>query len=292
MKQRLISLDAVEITVIDEADHMADLLVLPGVTRIVAATPAGGQRLLFSATLDNGVDKLVKRFLRDQASHCVDELNAQVSTMTHHVFHVAGVEANESRCTAASGPGAGSSTCERNITPQARQQLTELGYRPVDLHGNLSSLRAIAISPCSPQVRPGFLWQPISPRAACTSTRSSWWSTSIRPASKAICIFRRTARAGNAGDVPRWACRVAREQTRRSHRRAGPGTGVARGRPARPPKRIRTDGENPPLPSAGPHPLAATFPASAVGVVPATTWLPASDTSRNAGRHLTFVLGG
>ncbi len=63
MKQRLISLDAVEITVIDEADHMADLGFLPGVTRILAATPAGGQRLLFSATLDNGVDKLVKRFL-------------------------------------------------------------------------------------------------------------------------------------------------------------------------------------------------------------------------------------
>ena len=54
MKQRLISLDAVEITVIDEADHMADLGFLPDVTRILAAAPAGGQRLLFSATLDNG----------------------------------------------------------------------------------------------------------------------------------------------------------------------------------------------------------------------------------------------
>lgn len=64
MKQRLISLDSVQITVIDEADHMADLGFLPGVTRILAATPTGGQRLLFSATLDNGVDKLVKRFLR------------------------------------------------------------------------------------------------------------------------------------------------------------------------------------------------------------------------------------
>ncbi|HEY7051101.1 MAG TPA: DEAD/DEAH box helicase, partial [Mycobacterium sp.] len=63
MRQRLISLDAVEITVIDEADHMADLGFLPGVTRILNATPKGGQRLLFSATLDNGVDKLVNRFL-------------------------------------------------------------------------------------------------------------------------------------------------------------------------------------------------------------------------------------
>ena len=60
MRQRLISLDSVQITVIDEADHMADLGFLPGVTRILAATPNGGQRMLFSATLDNGVDKLVK----------------------------------------------------------------------------------------------------------------------------------------------------------------------------------------------------------------------------------------
>ena len=67
--QSLVPIDAVEITVIDEADHMADLGFLPGVTRILAATPAGGQRLLFSATLDNGVDKLVKRFLRNPVSH-------------------------------------------------------------------------------------------------------------------------------------------------------------------------------------------------------------------------------
>ena len=65
MRQRLISLDAVEITVLDEADHMADLGFLPGVTRILAATPSNGQRLMFSATLDNGVDKLVKRFLHN-----------------------------------------------------------------------------------------------------------------------------------------------------------------------------------------------------------------------------------
>ncbi len=95
MRQRLISLDAVEITVIDEADHMADLGFLPGVTRILAATPAAGQRLLFSATLDNGVDKLVKRFLRNEVLHSVDETNSPVSEMTHHVFHVASVDAKK-----------------------------------------------------------------------------------------------------------------------------------------------------------------------------------------------------
>ncbi|MFP5483762.1 MAG: DEAD/DEAH box helicase, partial [Gammaproteobacteria bacterium] len=63
MGQGLLSLDAVQITVLDEADHMADLGFLPVVTRILNATPKTGQRLLFSATLDNGVDKLVNRFL-------------------------------------------------------------------------------------------------------------------------------------------------------------------------------------------------------------------------------------
>ncbi len=95
MKQRLISLDSIEITVIDEADHMADLGFLPGVTRILAATPSGGQRLLFSATLDNDVDKLVDRFLRNAVLHSVDGSHSPVPEMTHHVFHVSGVQAKK-----------------------------------------------------------------------------------------------------------------------------------------------------------------------------------------------------
>ena len=86
MKQGLIRLDRVEITVLDEADHMADLGFLPVVTRILSATPQNGQRLLFSATLDNGVDKLVKRFLHNEVLHSVDEANSPVAAMTHHVF--------------------------------------------------------------------------------------------------------------------------------------------------------------------------------------------------------------
>ena len=63
MKQGFVFLDAVEITVLDEADHMADLGFLPVVTRIMDKTPQSGQRMLFSATLDNGVDKLVRRYI-------------------------------------------------------------------------------------------------------------------------------------------------------------------------------------------------------------------------------------
>jgi superfamily II DNA/RNA helicase len=61
------TLDDIQITVIDEADHMADLGFLPAVSKILDATPADGQRLLFSATLDRGVGRLVKSYLTDPA---------------------------------------------------------------------------------------------------------------------------------------------------------------------------------------------------------------------------------
>ncbi|MGB6516759.1 MAG: DEAD/DEAH box helicase, partial [Mycobacterium sp.] len=140
MRQRLISLDSVQITVLDEADHMADLGFLPGVTRILAATPAGGQRLLFSATLDNGVDKLVKRFLRGPVSHSVDEVNSPVSEMTHHVFHVAGADAKKELIHRLAS-GSGRRILFMRTKHQARKlarQLTEAGVPSVDLHGNLS----------------------------------------------------------------------------------------------------------------------------------------------------------
>ncbi|MGW4245120.1 DEAD/DEAH box helicase, partial [Nocardia sp. NPDC004722] len=140
MKQGLIKLDAVEITIIDEADHMADLGFLPGVTRILAATPETGQRLLFSATLDNGVNKLVNRFLPDAVKHSVDEANSPVAAMTHHVFEVSSADAKRAVVQRlASGS-------ERRILftrtkHQARKlakQLTVAGIPAVDLHGNLS----------------------------------------------------------------------------------------------------------------------------------------------------------
>jgi len=140
MKQRLISLHSVQITVIDEADHMADLGFLPGVTRILAATPTGGQRMMFSATLDNGVDKLVTRFLRNEVLHSVDGANSPVPAMTHHVFHVSGVEAKKELVHRLAS-GTGRRILFMRTKHQARKlakQLTESGVPAVDLHGNLS----------------------------------------------------------------------------------------------------------------------------------------------------------
>ncbi|MFI7069198.1 DEAD/DEAH box helicase [Micromonospora sp. WMMD754] len=79
-------LDDVEITVLDEADQMADMGFLPEVTELLAKTPADAQRLLFSATLDNDVDTLVKRFMTDPVTHSTAPATAAVSTMDHHLL--------------------------------------------------------------------------------------------------------------------------------------------------------------------------------------------------------------
>jgi superfamily II DNA/RNA helicase len=79
-------LDQVEITVLDEADQMADMGFLPEVTELLAKTPASAQRLLFSATLDGDVDALVKRFMTDPVTHSTAPAEASVSTMDHHLL--------------------------------------------------------------------------------------------------------------------------------------------------------------------------------------------------------------
>jgi len=142
MKQGFVHLDAIEITVLDEADHMADLGFLPVVTRIMDKTPQNGQRLLFSATLDNGVDKLVRRYLHNEVLHSVDEANSHVAAMTHHVFEVAGVdEKNELVRTLASGTGRRILFMRtKHHAKKLAKQLTDAGIPSVDLHGNLSQV--------------------------------------------------------------------------------------------------------------------------------------------------------
>jgi superfamily II DNA/RNA helicase len=137
--QGFCDLSAVEITVLDEADHMADLGFLPGVRRLLDRTPQNGQRLLFSATLDNGVDVLVKRYLHQPVTHSVDPAVAPVSTMTHHVFSVSAADKPAVIQELAAGQ-------ERSLlfmrtkhtAKRLAKQLTAAGIPAVELHGNLS----------------------------------------------------------------------------------------------------------------------------------------------------------
>ncbi|MBO1900874.1 DEAD/DEAH box helicase [Leucobacter weissii] len=140
MRQRLISLDGVEITVLDEADHMADMGFLPVVTRILNATPKQGQRLLFSATLDNGVDNVVKKYLHDPILHSVDSAESPVPQLTHHVFEVAGTEQKNALIEALAS-GSERRILFTRMKHQAKKlakQLTARGIPAVELQGNLS----------------------------------------------------------------------------------------------------------------------------------------------------------
>ncbi|AWB83985.1 DEAD/DEAH box helicase [Corynebacterium liangguodongii] len=76
--------DAVEITALDEADQMADMGFLPQVRKLLDRTPSGGQRLLFSATLDGDVEKLIARYMHDPVTHSTAPAQAAVDTMTHY----------------------------------------------------------------------------------------------------------------------------------------------------------------------------------------------------------------
>ncbi|MGZ4503224.1 MAG: DEAD/DEAH box helicase [Nocardioidaceae bacterium] len=132
-------LGAVQVTVLDEADHMADLGFLPVVRRLLDGTPRDAQRLLFSATLDAGVDVLVKRYLTDPVTHSVDSAQSPVATMTHHVLHVA----KESRLPVlvdlAAAPGRTVVfTRTKHGAKNLARQLVAQGVPAVELHGNLS----------------------------------------------------------------------------------------------------------------------------------------------------------
>ncbi len=127
----------VEITVIDEADQMADLGFLPVVRRLLETTPDGGQRMLFSATLDAAVDVLARRFLSDPVLHSVDE-NSSPAEIEHHVLTVDA--ANRVAVIAALAGGEKRSlvfTRTKHGAERLARQLTQAGIPAAELHGNL-----------------------------------------------------------------------------------------------------------------------------------------------------------
>jgi superfamily II DNA/RNA helicase len=138
MRSGHVKLDAVEITVLDEADHMADLGFLPEVRRIMDQTPSRGQRMLFSATLDNGVDVLVKRFMNDPITHSVDSAQSPVSTMEHHVLHLEETHRLPVLVDLTAAPGRTLVfTRTKSRAKALTRKLVASGVPAVELHGNL-----------------------------------------------------------------------------------------------------------------------------------------------------------
>jgi superfamily II DNA/RNA helicase len=151
IKEGHASLDAVEVTVLDEADHMTDLGFLPDVRWLMDQTPTRGQRLLFSATLDAAVDVLIRRFLTDPILHSVDPAVAPVSTMTHHLLHVRDDDRLPVLVDLAASPGRTLVfTRTKHGAKRLTGQLNAAGVASVELHGNLAqnardrNLRAFA----------------------------------------------------------------------------------------------------------------------------------------------------
>lgn len=139
MGQGHADLSAIEITVLDEADHMADLGFLPGVRRIMDKTPQSGQRLLFSATLDKAIDVLVKRFLSNPVTHEADSAQSPVATMHHHVLHLSREQRVPVLVDLTSAPGRTVVFTRTKYGAKAlARQLNKSGVPSVELHGNLS----------------------------------------------------------------------------------------------------------------------------------------------------------
>ena len=127
----------VEISVLDEADHMADLGFLPAVRRLLDATPAGGQRMLFSATLDGAVDVLARRFLVSPARHAVDP-TAPPAQIAHHLLTVAPADrVGVVRALTAGNNRSLVFTRTKHGAAKLAKQLTAVGVPAAELHSNL-----------------------------------------------------------------------------------------------------------------------------------------------------------
>ena len=132
--------DDIELTVLDEADHLCDLGFYPAVDKLVGMTPEGSQRMLLSATLDGDVDLLVRTHLRDPRLHELDPNHGAVTTMTHHTLTVGGFKEKVDaavRLVEANGRTI-VFTRTREGAVELAEALTAQGVNAVDLHGNLS----------------------------------------------------------------------------------------------------------------------------------------------------------
>ncbi|MFG2983043.1 DEAD/DEAH box helicase [Streptomyces sp. NPDC048258] len=132
-------LNQVAITVLDEADQMADMGFMPQVTALLDQVRPEGQRMLFSATLDRNVDLLVRRYLSDPVVHSVDPSAGAVTTMEHHVLHVHGADKNAATTEIAARDGRVIMFLDtKHAVDRLTEHLLSSGVRAAALHGGKS----------------------------------------------------------------------------------------------------------------------------------------------------------
>ncbi|NUO41673.1 MAG: DEAD/DEAH box helicase [Streptomyces sp.] len=132
-------LDDVAVTVLDEADQMADMGFMPQVTALLDQVRPEGQRMLFSATLDRNVDLLVRRYLTDPVVHSVDPSAGAVTTMEHHVFHVREADKDRTAIEIAARDGRVIMFLDtKHAVDRLTQHLLNNGVRATSLHGGKS----------------------------------------------------------------------------------------------------------------------------------------------------------
>ncbi|MER5377276.1 DEAD/DEAH box helicase [Streptomyces sp. NPDC002553] len=133
------SLEDVQISVLDEADQMSDLGFLPEVTELLDQVPAGGQRMLFSATMENEISTLVKRYLSNPVTHEVDSAQGNVTTMSHHILIVKPKDKAPVTAAIASRKGRTIIFVRTQLgADRVAEQLCEAGVKADALHGGMT----------------------------------------------------------------------------------------------------------------------------------------------------------
>ncbi|MDH6518055.1 superfamily II DNA/RNA helicase [Streptomyces sp. SAI-135] len=133
------SLQDIEVAVIDEADQMSDLGFLPEVTELLDQVPAGGQRMLFSATMENEISTLVKRYLSNPVTHEVDSAQGNVTTMSHHILIVKPKDKAPVTAAIASRKGRTIIFVRTQLgADRIAEQLREAGVKADALHGGMT----------------------------------------------------------------------------------------------------------------------------------------------------------
>ena len=224
LRQQALTLSSVEVVVIDEADEMADMGFLPPVKRLLEQISPDAQHMLFSATLDHGVDEVVNTFLHDPKVHEVDSATTEPDLMTHHVFETTRGDKHELVRMLASGEGRRILfTRTKFQAKKLAKNLTQNGIPAAELHGNLNQNqrdRNLAAFDS------GDVRVMVATDVAARGIDVGGVELVVQvepPADPKSFVHRsgRTARAGKAGDVVTLVLPEQRRETRRLLNQAG-----------------------------------------------------------------------